>query len=61
MKRLILLSLLAIPALALGGCSSLQYNEKKAPCPPSASMSKNPCNHIPINMAEIFNTGRSKA
>lgn len=61
MKRLILLSLFVLPALALGGCSSLPYNEKKAPCPPSASISKNPCNHIPINMAEISNTGKSKA
>lgn len=61
MKRIFLISLLALPALALGGCSSLKYNEKKAPCPPSASMSENPCNHIPINMAAISNSGKSKA
>jgi len=61
MKRIFLISLLALPALALGGCSSLKYNEKKAPCPPSASMSENPCNHIPINIAAISNSGKSKA
>ncbi len=61
MKRLFLISLLAFPALALGGCSSLKYSEKKAPCPPSASMGKDFCNHIPINVAELSNSRKSKA
>jgi len=52
MKKLFFLSLLIIPVFALSGCAG-QYKERKAPCPPSASMSTNPCNHIPINLAMI--------
>jgi len=52
MKKLIILSLLTLPAFAMTGCSST-YKERKAPCPPSASLSHDPCNHIPLNMAMI--------
>lgn len=50
MRTLTLLSIIILSSLALSGCVS-GFSERKAPCPPSASLSKNPCNHIPINIA----------
>ena len=35
----------------LNGCS--HYSERKAPCPATASLSKNPCNPLPINVAHL--------
>lgn len=61
MKRIFLTSLIAIPVLVLSGCSSFQYNEKKAPCPPTASTSENPCNPLPINVAEIIDIEEANA
>lgn len=45
-----LISLLLI-TLALAGCAG--HSDLKSPCGPSASLSKNPCDHIPINLAQI--------
>lgn len=44
------LTLIAVSAIALSGCSH-GFTERKAPCPPTAYIGKNPCNPIPINMA----------
>lgn len=52
MKKFINISLLTITLLGLSGCAS-NFIERKAPCPPSASLSQNPCNPMPINLAEI--------
>lgn len=53
MKKFLTITCL-ISALALGGCAS-QYKEKKAPCGDSktASLSSNPCDPLPINVAMV--------
>lgn len=51
MKKLLTFTCL-ISALTLGGCAT-QYKEKKAPCGDgkTASLSSNPCDPLPINVA----------
>lgn len=51
------LTLIAVSAIALSGCSH-GFTERKAPCPPSAYTGKNPCNPIPINMAFLKIEGK---
>lgn len=46
---LILIMIGLIPLLQ--ACAS-GFKERTAPCPPTASLSSNPCNPLPINMAE---------
>jgi len=52
MKKLLTLSFVLI-AFSISGCS--HYSEKKAPCgnKKTASLSGNPCDPLPINVAEI--------
>lgn len=52
MKTNLRLIIASLALIAVAGCSH-GISERKAPCPPSASLSKNPCDHIPINLAEI--------
>ena len=53
MKKILTITCL-ISALALGGCAS-HYKEKKAPCGngKTASLSSNPCDPLPINVAMV--------
>jgi len=55
MKKLLALSFVLI-AFSISGCS--HYSEKKAPCgnKKTASLSGNPCDPLPINVAEITKT-----
>ena len=55
MKKLLTLSFVLI-AFSISGCS--HYSEKKAPCgnKKTASLSGNPCDPLPINVAEITKT-----
>lgn len=43
-----------ISSITLGGCAT-QYKEKKAPCGngKTASLSSNPCDPLPINVADF--------
>jgi hypothetical protein len=52
MKTFNLLAILICVTLGLSACST-PYKEREAPCPPTASLSKNPCNAIPINFAMV--------
>lgn len=45
--------ILFISILALGGCAG--HSDLKSPCGPSASLSKNPCTHLPLSMAALDN------
>jgi len=58
MKKLLTLSLVLI-AFSISGCS--HYSEKKAPCgnKKTASLSGNPCDPLPINVA-LLNGQKSK-
>ncbi len=49
-NTIFIISFITVSTLGLSGCST-SYKERKAPCPPSASLSKNPCKHIPLNLA----------
>lgn len=51
MKKIIMLSALIVLSAGLSGCT--HYKEKKAPCGPTAGISDNPCNPIPINIAAL--------
>lgn len=53
MKKILSIACM-ISALTLGGCAS-QYKEKKAPCGDvkTGSLSSNPCDPFPINVAMI--------
>lgn len=53
MKKLLTLSFVLI-AFSISGCS--HYSEKKAPCgnKKTASLSGNPCDPLPINVAETI-------
>lgn len=51
------ITLIAVSAIALSGCSH-GFTERKAPCPPTAYTGKNPCNPIPINMASLYMEGK---
>lgn len=55
MKKMLILFCLT-PMIALGGCAS-PYKEKKAPCAniKTASLSSNPCDPLPINVAVLTN------
>ena len=57
MKKLLTIACV-ISAFSLGGCAS-QYKEKKAPCgnAKTASLSSNPCDPLPINVAMIKTKG----
>lgn len=57
MKKLLTIACI-ISALSLGGCAS-QYKEKKAPCGngKTASLSSNPCDPLPINVAVKLEKG----
>lgn len=35
------------------GCAT-GFKERKAPCPPTASLSSNPCDPLPINIASAL-------
>ena len=61
MKKILTITCL-ISALALGGCAS-HYKEKKAPCGngKTASLSSNPCDPLPINIAMTENWGARKS
>lgn len=41
--------ILFISLMTLAGCTA--HRDLKSPCGPSASLSQNPCIHIPLNMA----------
>ncbi|PJB70684.1 MAG: hypothetical protein CO093_07195 [Alphaproteobacteria bacterium CG_4_9_14_3_um_filter_47_13] len=58
MKKLLTLSFVLI-AFSVSGCS--HYSEKKAPCgnKKTASLSSNPCDPLPINVA-LLNDQKSK-
>ena len=58
MKKLLILSFVLI-AFSISGCS--HYSEKKAPCgnKKTASLSSNPCDPLPINVA-LLNGAKSK-
>lgn len=43
--------ILLISMMAVAGCSA--HRDLKSPCGPSASLSSNPCIHIPLNMAAL--------
>ncbi len=45
------LCLLIVPLLSIAACS--HHQERKAPCPQTAGISTNPCNPLPINVAEL--------
>ena len=45
------LFILTLSLLALGGCAG--HSDLKSPCGPSASLAKNPCTHIPLNVATL--------
>lgn len=45
------LFILIFSTLALAGCAG--HSDLKSPCGPSASLSQNPCAHIPLNMAAL--------
>jgi hypothetical protein len=46
--------ILIVSTLALAGCAS-GHRDLKSPCGPSASLSQNPCAHIPLNVASLDN------
>jgi len=46
------IALIIIASIGLAGCGTT-FKERKAPCPPTASLSKNPCDTIPINFAGL--------
>lgn len=58
MKKILTIGFL-ISSLTLGGCAS-QYKEKKAPCGngKTASLSSNPCDPLPINVASVETKGK---
>lgn len=43
-----------ISVLALSGCAG-GHRDLKSPCGPSASLSQNPCAHIPLDVAALDN------
>lgn len=45
------LFILILSTLTLAGCAG--HNDLKSPCGPSASLSQNPCAHIPLNVASL--------
>ena len=44
--------IIALSVLVLSGCAS-GHQDLKSPCGPSASLAKNPCVHIPFDLAEV--------
>lgn len=46
------LFILLVSTLALASCAS-GHRDLKSPCGPSASLSANPCAHIPLNVASV--------
>jgi hypothetical protein len=50
MKKLIAIITLISATSLLQGCSH-GFTERSAPCPPTASLSSNPCDPLPINIA----------
>lgn len=46
--------ILIISIIALSGCAS-GHSDLKSPCGPSASLSQDPCVHIPLNLTELDN------
>lgn len=46
------ISILIVSTLALAGCAG-GHRDLKSPCGPSASLSQNPCVHIPLNVASL--------
>ncbi len=44
--------ILLISVLALSGCAT-GHRDLKSPCGPSASLSQNPCDPIPLNVAAL--------
>ena len=44
------LFILLVSTLALASCAG-GHRDLKSPCGPSASLSANPCAHIPLNVA----------
>ena len=52
MKPYTILLLSALALFTLSGCSAT-FSERKAPCPPTASLGSGPCKLIPINIAQI--------
>jgi hypothetical protein len=50
MTHFITLTCAGMALLLLGGCAH-GFSERTAPCPPSASLNDNPCQHLPINIA----------
>lgn len=46
--------ILIVSTLALSGCAT-GHRDLKSPCGPSASLSQNPCAHIPLNVASLDN------
>ncbi len=45
--------ILIVSTLALAGCAGTGHRDLKSPCGPSASLSQNPCAHIPLNVASL--------
>lgn len=52
MKKLIVTLIIISATPLLQGCSH-GFTERKAPCPPTASLSSNPCDPLPINVANL--------
>ena len=52
MKKLITIVTLISATSLLQGCSH-GFTERSAPCPPTASLSSNPCDPLPINIAHL--------
>jgi hypothetical protein len=53
-KKTMRLFILIVSTLALTGCAG-GHRDLKSPCGPSASLSANPCAHIPLNVASADN------
>lgn len=57
MKTHMKILVMMVSFLILSGCSTT-FKERKAPCPPTASLSTNPCNPLPVNVAQYSNTAK---
>ena len=51
MKKILLILTMVCLTPLLSGCAT-GFKERKAPCPPTASLSSNPCDPLPINIAK---------
>jgi len=52
MKKFITILIILCAAPSLQGCAH-GFTERNAPCPPTASLSSNPCDPLPINVATL--------